>query len=168
MREPLVAQAWLSLGANLGDREGALAEAARRLAGTPGVAVTARSALYRTPPWGDPNQPEFMNAALGVATTLPPHGLLDACLAIEAALGRTRGRRWGPRVLDIDIVDYEGAALADRRLTLPHPHWRERAFVLAPLAEIAPDLVIGGIRVADALAAVESAAIRRVGGGVPA
>src|SRR5213082_1073862 len=85
--------------------------------------------------------------SVAIDTDLDPHGLLDACLAVEHDLGRVREERWGPRVIDIDVLAYEGAAVEDARLVLPHRYVRERAFVLVPLAEIAPDLVIGGERV---------------------
>ncbi len=85
-------------------------------------------------------------------TTLPPHALLEACLSIEARLGRVRERRWGPRAIDIDVLHYAGATVSDERLVLPHRFLRERAFVLVPLAEIAPDLVTGGETVSEALA----------------
>lgn len=157
--------AWLSLGSNLGDRAALIGEAVRRLAATPGIGVERVSGLYRTPPWGDLDQSEFLNATAAIRTTLDPHALLDACQAIEAALGRVRERRWGPRAIDIDILHGEGVTAADARLTLPHPWWRQRAFVLVPLAEIAPDLAIAGVRVVDALAGVDRAGIARVEAG---
>lgn len=155
-------RAWLGLGSNLGDRAALIAEAVRRLDALPGVGVTGRSALYRTPPWGDVDQGEFLNAALAVRTTLSPHALLDAVLAIETALGRVRARRWGPRLIDIDILHYEGARFSDERLTLPHPELMGRAFALAPLAEIAPDLAIGGVTVSAALAGLDGSGIARL------
>ncbi|MCJ2059984.1 2-amino-4-hydroxy-6-hydroxymethyldihydropteridine diphosphokinase [Methylobacterium sp. J-048] len=132
------------------------------LAATPGITVVARSADYRTPPWGKTDQPWFLNGAVAVDTDLDPHGLLDACLSVEHALGRIREERWGPRVIDIDVLAYEGATVDDARLVLPHRHVRERAFVLVPLAEIAPDLVIGGERVTDALTKLDRTGIERV------
>lgn len=144
-------RAWLSLGSNLGDRAALVEAALVAVAALSGTEVLARSSLYRTPPWGDLDQGEFVNATAEIATTLGPHRLLDACQAIETRLGRVRDRRWGPRTIDIDILHAEGHVIHDARLTLPHPLWGERAFVLVPLAEIAPDLVIGGILVRDAL-----------------
>lgn len=153
--------AYLGLGSNIGDKAATLAEAVARLAVTPGIRITARSADYRTPPWGDTDQDWFLNAALGIETTLSPHDLLEAGLAIEIAMGRVRERRWGPRVIDIDVLSYEGATIADERLVLPHRFVRERAFVLVPLAEIAPDLAIGPETVAEALAKLDTTGIAR-------
>lgn len=154
--------AYLGLGSNIGDKAATLAESVARLAVTPGVRITARSSDYRTPPWGDTDQDWFLNAAVAVDTTLSPHALLEAGLAIETALGRVRERRWGPRVIDIDVLFYEGAAVDDARLVLPHRFVRERAFVLMPLAEIAPDLMIGPETVAQALSKLDCTGIERV------
>jgi 2-amino-4-hydroxy-6-hydroxymethyldihydropteridine diphosphokinase len=159
---PSTHAAYLGLGSNIGDKAATLADAVSRLAATPGIRVTARSADYRTPPWGDTDQDWFLNAAVGVETSLSPHELLEAGLAIETAMGRVRERRWGPRVIDIDVLSYEGAAISDERLILPHRFVRERAFVLVPLAEIAPDLRIGPETVRDALANLDATGIVRV------
>lgn len=152
-------RAWLGLGSNLGDRAALVAEAVRRLHATPGIQVTACSRLYRSPPWGDPDQGEFLNAAAAIRTDLDPHGLLVRCLAIEDELGRVRTRRWGPRAIDIDLLHVEGVEVAGERLTLPHPLWHERAFVIVPLAEIAPDLVIGGVHVGARLGSLDQTGI---------
>lgn len=152
-------RAWLGLGANLGDRAATIREAVRRLADHGEIEIERVSRLYRAPPWGDLDQGEFLNAAVAVRTTLPPRSLLDLCLRMERDLGRVRGRRWGPRAIDIDIVAYDGVVTSELGLTLPHPSWRERAFVLVPLIEIAPDLVIGGDRVADVLARLDAKGI---------
>lgn len=154
-------RAYLGLGSNIGDKAAMLAQAVERLAAAPGIRVTGRSADYRTPPWGDTDQDWFLNAAVAIDTDVPPHGLLEVCLSIEAALGRVRERRWGPRVIDIDVLAYEGAQVSDERLVLPHRFVRERAFVLVPLAEIAPDLVIGGETVAQALSKLDRTGIER-------
>jgi 2-amino-4-hydroxy-6-hydroxymethyldihydropteridine diphosphokinase len=154
-------KAYLGIGSNVGDMAAMLERAVTGLAATPGVSVLKRSADYRTPPWGKTDQPWFLNGAVAVETELEPHGLLDTCLRIEHELGRVREERWGPRVIDIDVLAYEGAAVNDARLVLPHRFVRERAFVLVPLAEIAPDLVIGGERVADALAKLDRTGIAR-------
>lgn len=160
---PEARAAYLALGSNLGDKAGFIAAAVARLDATPGLAVVARSGLYRTLPWGDTDQDWFLNAALCVRTTLAPHALLDACLAVEAALGRVRTRRWGPRAIDVDVLAYEGVQLCDARLTLPHPLMPERAFVLTPLAEIAPDFLVGGIPARVALARLDRTGIVHVG-----
>ncbi|GGC92178.1 2-amino-4-hydroxy-6-hydroxymethyldihydropteridine diphosphokinase [Chelatococcus reniformis] len=158
-------RAYLGLGSNLGDSRAMLAAAAEALAAVPGLAVVARSADYRTPPWGDADQPAFANACIAVDTTLTPEQLLDACLAAERALGRDRNapeaRRWGPRLIDIDVLDYEGARRATAALVLPHPRLAERAFVLLPLAEIAPEHIISGgggerLTVREALARLDA------------
>jgi 2-amino-4-hydroxy-6-hydroxymethyldihydropteridine diphosphokinase len=152
-------RAYLGIGSNIGDMAAMLDRAVAGLAAVPGIAIVARSADYRTPPWGKTDQPWFLNGAVAIDTVLDPHGLLDACLSVEHDLGRVREERWGPRVIDIDVLAYEGAAVEDARLVLPHRYVRERAFVLVPLAEIAPDLVIGGERVVDALAKLDRSGI---------
>lgn len=152
-------RAYLGIGSNIGDMAAMLDRAVAGLAAVPGIAIVARSADYRTPPWGKTDQPWFLNGAVAIDTELDPHGLLDACLSVEHDLGRVREERWGPRVIDIDVLAYEGAAVEDARLVLPHRYVRERAFVLVPLAEIAPDLVIGGERVVDALAKLDRSGI---------
>ena len=154
-------RAYLGIGSNIGDMAAMLDRAVAGLAATPGIRVLQRSADYRTPPWGNTDQPWFLNGAVAVDTDLDPHGLLDACLSIEHELGRVREERWGPRIIDIDVLAYEGAAVDDARLVLPHRYVRERAFVLVPLAEIAPDLVIGGERVVDALEKLDRSGIER-------
>ena len=152
-------QAYLGIGSNIGDKAAMLDAAVAGLAARPGIRITARSRDYRTPPWGDTDQDWFLNGALAVETALDPHGLLDACLAVEKELGRVRERRWGPRVIDIDVLSYEGATVADERLILPHRFVRQRAFVLVPLAEIAPDLMIGDETVTQALAKLDPTGI---------
>lgn len=154
-------RAYLGLGSNIGDKAAHLAAAVERLAALPGLRVVARSADYRTPPWGETDQDWFLNGALAIETDLDPHALLDACLGVERDLGRIRERRWGPRVIDIDVLHYAGAAVSDERLVLPHRYVRERAFVLVPLAEIAPALVIGGETVSVALAKLDRSGIER-------
>ncbi|GJD56898.1 2-amino-4-hydroxy-6-hydroxymethyldihydropteridine diphosphokinase [Methylobacterium dankookense] len=155
-------QAYLGLGSNIGDKAAMLDAAVAGLAARPGIRIAARSRNYRTPPWGDTDQDWFLNGALAVETDLDPHGLLDACLAVEKELGRVRERRWGPRVIDIDVLSYAGATVEDERLILPHRFVRQRAFVLVPLAEIAPDLTIGDETVTEALAKLDATGIAPV------
>ena len=131
----------LSLGSNVGDRLDNLKRAVGALEATLGVRVTAVSAVYETDPVGESDQPSFLNAAIEVETALQPLELLAATQDIERRLGRVPTRRWGPRVIDIDIVLWDTVELATPGLTLPHPEFRRRAFVLAPLAEVAPDAV---------------------------
>ena len=138
----------LALGSNLGDREASIAAAVADLAAEPGIRVAAVSSLVETPalkPAGvDRAAPAYLNAVAIVETVLDPHALLAVANRIEAAHGRVREEHWGDRTLDIDIVDYAGRTLADDRLTLPHPHAAQRAFVLAPWFELEPDAVLTG------------------------
>lgn len=151
-------RAYVALGSNLGDSRQHLLDAIEALAALPHTEVTARSRIYRTPPWGVTDQPDFLNAVVALETALEPHDLLDALLAIERAAGRQRnGERWGPRTLDLDVLHVAGRAIDDERLTLPHPHIADRAFVLLPLHDVAPDLEISGRgRVADLLRGVDT------------
>jgi 2-amino-4-hydroxy-6-hydroxymethyldihydropteridine diphosphokinase len=141
---PGLARAAIGLGGNVGDVAQAFASALRALDARDDCAVVARSSVWRTPPWGKTDQPDFLNMCALVDTSLGAHALLDVCLALESAAGRVRFERWGPRVLDIDLLAYGDLAVSDERLVVPHPRMFERAFVLAPLAEIAPELRIAG------------------------
>jgi 2-amino-4-hydroxy-6-hydroxymethyldihydropteridine diphosphokinase len=156
-----VAEAFIALGGNLGDVRATFDQAVAMLCKDGTVQLTARSSDYRTPPWGVTDQPVFINAVIAVATSLAPHTLLARMQACERALGRDRAheRHWGPRSIDLDLLAYDDVALHDPDLTLPHPRLFERAFVLVPLAEIAADRVIAGIRVRDALARVDAGGI---------
>ena len=146
------AEVVLALGGNVGDKAGALRRALAALDDQPDIALAAVSRFYRTPPWGKTDQDWFVNACALARTDLTPEALLDRVKAIETALGRTPSERWGPRLIDIDIIAYDDLALRTDRLTLPHPELFNRAFVLAPLAEIAPGRIIGGRRVGEAAA----------------
>src|SRR5262245_66239939 len=147
-------RALLALGGNLGDARETLTRAIAKLCENGDVRLLARSSDYLTPPWGVEDQPPFVNLCIAVDTTLNPQGLLARAQAVERAFGRDRAgeQRWGPRTLDIDILTYDDLVLNEPELTLPHPRLFERAFVLVPLAEIAPDLLITGISLRDALA----------------
>ena len=134
----------IALGSNIGDKRRNIAAALRELRREGDIEVVARSRDFRTPPWGITDQDWFVNACAGVTTELGPHALLDRCLAVERRLGRERAEKWGPRIIDLDLLVYRREEIADDRLVLPHPRIRERAFVLAPLADIAPDLLISG------------------------
>ncbi|RDS78859.1 2-amino-4-hydroxy-6-hydroxymethyldihydropteridine diphosphokinase [Dyella monticola] len=151
-------RAYVALGSNLGDSRQHLMDAIQALAALPHTQVLERSLLYRTPPWGVVDQPDFLNAVVALETALKPHDLLDALLAIERAAGRQRhGERWGPRTLDLDLLHVEGTHMRSERLTLPHPHIADRAFVLLPLHDVAPELVIPGQgKVMDLLRAVDT------------
>ena len=130
--------AYIGLGANLGEPRRQLQEALARLDGADEVEVVKVSAFYRNPPLGPPDQPWYVNAVAQVRTRLAPEELLRVLQGIEAALGRVRGECWGPRRLDLDLLLYDGEVIADAQLKVPHPEMHRRAFVLAPLAEIAP------------------------------
>ena len=137
-------RAFLSLGSNLGDRAAHLRRAVDQLRAGSDPTVTAVSRVYETEPVGGPDdQGAFLNLVveLAVPPGVAPYHLLEQCHRQEAAAGRVRSVRWGPRTLDADVIWIDGVALDDPDLTVPHPRWRERRFVLAPLAELAPDLV---------------------------
>jgi 2-amino-4-hydroxy-6-hydroxymethyldihydropteridine diphosphokinase len=159
-----MAKAFLALGGNLGDVHATFDRAIALLCSDTTVVLRARSSDYRTQPWGVTDQPAFLNAVIAVTTTLSPHALLTRALDCERTLGRDRvgERRWGPRPIDIDILAYDDIDIRDPDLTLPHPHLLERAFVLVPLAEIAPDRLIGRIRVRDALASVDAGGVEKI------
>ncbi len=130
---------FLGLGSNLGDRSRLLASAIERLAG-PDLRVVRRSRIFETPPWGKTDQPFFLNQVIEVETTLTPEALLARCRDVEQTLGRVRSERWGPRTIDVDILLYGDLVLRHPDLVIPHPDLGRRAFVLVPLAEIAPGL----------------------------
>jgi len=159
-----VAEALIALGGNIGDARATLQKAVDLFCDGSDVRLLARSHDYRTPPWGDENQPPFVNLCIAVETRLTPQDLLARAQQVERTLGRVRAedRHWGPRTADLDILAYDDVTLDEPNLTLPHPHLFERGFVLVPLAEIAPDRVIGGTRVRDALAQADTAAIERL------
>lgn len=147
-------EAWIGLGANLGERAATLDAALERIDRLEQTRLQAVSHYYFTPPWGDPDQPEFLNAVACATTGLTAGELLKALLAIEGELGRERtGRRWGPREIDLDLLLYGSERIDRPELTVPHPRIRERAFVLVPLVELAPGLAIPGQGRADALLA---------------
>lgn len=131
---------YLSLGSNLGDSASMLTQALERLDRLPGTRVKRASRLYETEPVGELNQPAFLNIAAEIETVLSPLELLNAAQRIERELGREKGPRWGPRLIDIDLILWGETVMQDEDLTLPHPRFRTRAFVLAPLSEIAPDV----------------------------
>ena len=157
-------EALLALGGNIGDVRATLDRAVAALCDGEEVRLLARSADYRTPPWGVEDQPAFVNLCIAVETALTPRALLARAQAIERALGRERSseRRWGPRPVDIDLIAYDDLALNEPDLKLPHPRLFERAFVLVPLAEIAADKVIDGIRVRDALARADRKGVEKL------
>ncbi|MBA4798716.1 MAG: 2-amino-4-hydroxy-6-hydroxymethyldihydropteridine diphosphokinase [Rhizobiales bacterium] len=141
--------ATLGLGGNIGDPVAAMAEALRRLDERADCRVTSVSRLYRTPPWGKTDQADFYNACAAVETLLEPQELLAACLEIERTMKRVRVERWGPRTIDIDILTFGDRVIDAEHLKVPHPRMTERAFVLMPLADIDPSLVVKGEAVAS-------------------
>src|SRR5215470_14471614 len=159
-----MAEALLALGGNVGDVRAALDRAVALMCDGEAVRLVARSSDYRTPPWGVTDQPAFINLCIAVTTDLAPRDLLARAHEVERAFGRDRAReqRWGPRPVDIDILAYDDIALTADDLILPHPRLFERAFVLVPLAEIAADRTIAGVRVRDALARLDTAGIERL------
>jgi 2-amino-4-hydroxy-6-hydroxymethyldihydropteridine diphosphokinase len=159
-----MAEALIALGGNVGDVRDTIRNALAMLDEGPQVRLITRSRSYLTPPWGDTNQPPFVNCCAALETTLSPHELLARVQEVERAFGRDRPneRRWGPRTLDIDIIAYDDVTVNDPDLTLPHPGVFERAFVLVPLADIAADREIAGVRVKDALAKVDATGIERL------
>jgi 2-amino-4-hydroxy-6-hydroxymethyldihydropteridine diphosphokinase len=148
------------LGGNIGDPAGNIAKALKLIEAREIAVLSAVSRIYRTPPWGVMDQGDFANACALGETRLSPYELLAAVKKIEADMGRSPTRRWGPRLIDVDILFLGDHTLDDPELTLPHKELFGRGFVLAPLAEIAPDLVLDGVRVADALAHVDLAGVR--------
>ena len=132
----MTVRAFLSLGSNLGDRRALLRDAVDSLPD-----VVAVSPVYETAPVGGPEQDNFLNLVVQLDTDLTPTQLLGVCHRIESSAERVRDVRWGPRTLDIDIIWMDGVLMDDERLTIPHPRWKERRFVLAPLRDLAPDLV---------------------------
>lgn len=157
-------EALLALGGNIGDSRAILARAVTLFCDGKEIRLTARSSDYRTPPWGLKYQPPFVNLCIAVETTLSPRALLARAHAVELKLGRDRAheKRNGPRTADIDILAYDDLALDEPSLTLPHPRLFERAFVLVPLAEIAPERLIAGVRIADAAAKIDRTGVEKL------
>jgi len=161
------ATAWVALGSNQGRSRRHLRDAAAALSTLPGTSLRAVSSLYRTPPWGDPDQDDFLNAVACLRTSLEPEPLLDRLLDTERRLGRERKseRRWGPRTIDLDLLLHGAAEVDSPRLVLPHPRLHERAFVLVPLAELDPALPIPRHgTVANCLDGLDRTGIERIEG----
>jgi 2-amino-4-hydroxy-6-hydroxymethyldihydropteridine diphosphokinase len=151
---------YLGLGTNLGDRLANLAAACEAL--PPDVAVVARSPVYQTAPWGFRDQPDFLNQVIRCATALPPSDLLEHVKSVERGLGRQPTFRFGPRLIDIDILLYDDLVFRSTDLQIPHPSLHERAFILAPLCDLAPDLrhPVSGKLMSDLLAEVDRRGVR--------
>jgi 2-amino-4-hydroxy-6-hydroxymethyldihydropteridine diphosphokinase len=160
----MTTEAAIALGGNVGDAAATFERAIAEVCELAPARLIARSANFETPPWGETNQPAFLNACILVDTGAGPHALLGVLHEVERRHGRDRARerRWGPRTLDLDLLIYGDLAIESPGLTLPHPRLTERAFVLAPLAEIAPAMVVHGKTVAAHLAGIDRSAIRRM------
>jgi len=141
----------LALGSNIGDKAGNIGRALQMLEEGGALTITARSSLYRTAPWGVEDQDWFVNVCALAETSLSPEALLARCKSVEAELGREKSFRWGPRLIDVDILFYGDERIETPDLTVPHKELFNRAFVLVPLAEIAPGRVIAGRTVAEGL-----------------
>ncbi|HVD82727.1 MAG TPA: 2-amino-4-hydroxy-6-hydroxymethyldihydropteridine diphosphokinase [Bradyrhizobium sp.] len=159
-----MADVLIALGGNVGDVRATFQKAIANICGMTQGALLARSSDYSTPPWGDEQQAAFINACIEIETDLDPRALLFTLHRIEKKFGRDRisERRWGPRTLDLDLIAYDDVSIDKPELTLPHPRLFERAFVLVPLAEIAPDRVIAGRSVSAALADLSTRGIERL------
>jgi 2-amino-4-hydroxy-6-hydroxymethyldihydropteridine diphosphokinase len=163
-----MARAWIGLGSNLGDRLGHIKSALGMMVQVPKTELVRVSSVYDTEPVGKADQPRFLNAVAELETGLSPRALLAELRAIEDRCGRMRRDMWGPRTLDLDILVHGNVELATEELTVPHPRLADRAFVLVPLAEIAPTLVVPGLRknarlLLKELGAVE-VKVKRIGG----
>ena len=141
--------ATLGLGGNLGDPPATMATALRLLQDQGDVTISNVSRLYRTPPWGVTDQNWFFNCCVQIKTTQSARQLLETCLDTERHLKRERKQRWGPRLIDIDVLTFADQTIDEEGLTVPHPHLHERAFVLVPLMDVAPDLSVGGKTVTE-------------------
>ena len=159
-----MASALIALGGNVGDVRVTFGKAIAHICGMAQAALVARSSDYATLPWGDEDQPRFINACIEIETALDPHALLFVLHKVEQKFGRDRAkeRRWGPRTLDLDMIAYDNVSIDKPELILPHPRLFERAFVLVPLVEIAPDRMIRGRYVTEALADLDTEGIDKL------
>lgn len=151
--------ATLGLGGNIGDAAAAMARALRELDAHGDCRLMAVSNLYRTPPWGKTDQADFFNCCALVETALPAPALLELCLNIEKGMKRVRTERWGPRTIDIDVLTFGNQSIVTESIEVPHPRMTERAFVLMPLADIAPDLQVRGKSVREWLQQADKSGI---------
>lgn len=158
-------RAYLSLGGNLGDPASSMAAALRLLDADAQIEVITVSSLYRTPPWGKVDQPDFLNAAAVISTSLSAHELLDKCLDAERKLKRVRRERWGPRLIDVDLLAFGDCEINENGLEVPHPRMLDRAFVLAPLNEVAPELIVRGQSISGRMAEIDRQGIEKLPSG---
>jgi 2-amino-4-hydroxy-6-hydroxymethyldihydropteridine diphosphokinase len=150
----------IALGSNIGDKAANIDRAIGLITQTGDVRLVRRSRDFSTPPWGKTDQDWFVNACISVATALSPHALLARAQEVERKMGRERTVKWGPRIIDVDLLIYRDVSLNEADLVLPHPYIGERAFVLAPLMDIAPDLQIKGKSVRELYAAIDHSGVR--------
>jgi 2-amino-4-hydroxy-6-hydroxymethyldihydropteridine diphosphokinase len=155
-------EAILGLGSNVGDKKRNIDTAIDALTKDGSIQLLARSAFYKSAPWGGVDQDWFVNVCVKVATTRSPRTLLEACQRVENDMGRVRRERWGPRNIDVDILTYGNVRVEDADLVIPHPRIGERAFVLVPLREIAPDMSIDGTSIAKALSRLDSSDVKPI------
>lgn len=150
----------IALGSNLGDKVANIDRAIELVTQTGDVRLVARSRNFATEPWGKTDQDWFVNACIAVATELSARALLERCQAIEQAMGRVTVEKWGPRIIDLDLLIYRDSVMNDPDLVLPHPHIADRAFVLAPLMDVAPGAVIGGRSARELYEAIDTSGVR--------
>lgn len=154
--------AYIGLGGNLGDVFANMKSALRALDLSNQISVKSISNVYKTPPWGMEDQDWFLNACVSVETSLTPQELLKACLEAELELKRVRNVRWGPRTIDLDVLIFGEEHIVEENLQVPHPRIHERAFVLKPMADIAPDLPLQGKTIAEWLKNIDTSEIQKI------
>lgn len=152
--------AYIGIGGNVGDVFASMKSALNLLNDHPQISVNKISKIYKTPPWGIEDQDWFLNACASVETTLTAQELLKICLEVELALKRVREIRWGPRTIDLDVLVFGKEKIKQDNLQVPHPRMHERAFVLMPMADIAPDLVLNGKTISQWLEAIDTTGIQ--------
>ena len=157
-----MAKVYLGLGSNIGDRKDNIDSAIDMLKNHGSIEVKRISSYYETEPIGYEDQNWFLNVVLEINTTLKPYDLLEFCSSIEEKLKRKRVIRWGPRTIDVDILIYEGFTSKDERLTVPHPRMTDRAFVMIPLYEIAPNIKINNKNIGEVLKNLDGKEIRKI------
>jgi 2-amino-4-hydroxy-6-hydroxymethyldihydropteridine diphosphokinase len=150
----------IALGSNLGDKAGNIDTAIKLLTESGDIRLVARSRNFATEPWGKTDQDWFVNACISVATELPARALLERCQGIERRMGRIHTEKWGPRIIDLDLLMYRDSVVREPDLVLPHPYIKDRAFVLAPLMDIAPDVTLEGRSVSTLYEAIDHGGVR--------
>ncbi|MGH1418158.1 MAG: 2-amino-4-hydroxy-6-hydroxymethyldihydropteridine diphosphokinase [Hyphomicrobiaceae bacterium] len=153
----------IALGSNIGDKFSNMSRAIEILTRRGDIQVVKRSRDFKTPPWGKTDQDWFANGALSVATGLSPRHLLDRCQSVEREMGRTLIEKWGPRVIDLDILVFGDLVVDEQDLQIPHPFLTERGFVLAPMADVAPEFIVKGQTISQWLEMVDLTGIKAVG-----